>query len=182
MPGVALGVPAPLGSIPNTIPILLPMPQFTAEQIANMHKLQMQLNMTQTQSMNAATGNGTEIRSSLKPKMPSFKPSIKSVKLEDIKEEDENDQMDSDVSEQETEDEDEAEENVTLLLPSECLETLRNDLIADEREDEWIEIAGLDSTVYPATLWCLHANSFEAAPECSLEKLQSAMASALLSS
>merc|ERR1711997_132977 len=137
--------------------------------------------MTPTQS----TGNGTEIRSSLKPKMPSFKPSIKSVKLEDIKEEDENDQMDSDVSEQGTEDEYEAaeeNENVRIPLPSECLETLRNDLMGDEREDEWIEIAGLDSTVYPATLWCLHANSFTAAPECSLQNLQSAMASALLSS
>merc|ERR1719295_1302281 len=67
-------------------------------------------------------------------------------------------------------------ESVSVPLPSECIQSLRDDLIGDEREDEWVEIAGLDAAVYPATLWCLHAKSFEAAPECSLEKLQAAMA------
>ena len=64
----------------------------------------------------------------------------------------------------------------------ECLESLRNDLIEDEKEDEWIEIADLDSNLYPATLWCLHVKSFHADPQCSLKKLQAQMASALLSS
>jgi len=52
----------------------------------------------------------------------------------------------------------------------------------DEKEDEWVEIKDLDSTVYPATLWCLHVKSFHADPQCSLKKLQESMASALLSS
>merc|ERR1712013_893332 len=135
----------------GTIPILLPMPQFTAEQIANMQKLQQQMlantntnangNAEMNSSVNSSSSS-TEIRSSLKPKMPSFKPSIKSVKLEDIKEEDEEEEEDFD---------EEVEPQSVCLEPSECLESL-------------------------------HAKSFSAAPECSLEKLQSAMASALLSS
>jgi len=183
LPGGLVGVPAPLGSIPNTIPILLPMPQFTAEQIANMQKLQ--IGTATSTPMGVDTETSEAAKSTLKPKMPSFKPSIKSVKLEDIKEEDEHEHMDSEhefESEMGADDGDEKEEVQMPLLPSECLEALRGDLIGDEREDEWVEIAGLDSSVYPATLWCLHAKSFEAAPECSLEKLQSAMASALLSS
>merc|ERR1712013_648100 len=165
----------------GTIPILLPMPQFTAEQIANMQKLQQQMlantntnangNAEMNSSVNSSSSS-TEIRSSLKPKMPSFKPSIKSVKLEDIKEDDE----------EEEDFDEEVEPQSVCLEPSECLESLRADLLGDECEDEWVEIAGLDEIEYPATLWCLHAKSFSAAPECSLEKLQSAMASALLSS
>eukprot|EP01083_Nonionella_stella_P156658 507572_1 len=72
--------------------------------------------------------------------------------------------------------------HVSPKSEKECLETFKNDLIEDEREDEWIEIANLDSAMYPATLWCLHVNKWSAHPQCSLKKLQQSMASALLSS
>jgi len=62
------------------------------------------------------------------------------------------------------------------LSRKECMESLKNDLIAEEVDDEWVEIKDLDAKLYPATLWCLHVKSFHAAPECSLKKLQQAMA------
>merc|ERR1712228_1161218 len=158
-------VPA-LNAIPGTVPILLPMPQFTPEQIANLGKLNINIKTSLNQ---ISPQNNKKIESTLKPTVPLFKPAVsKPIKLEDIKEEDEDEEdVDDDIKLR----------SQCLIVPKpksrkECMETLKNDLIAEEIDD-------LDSTVYPATLWCLHVKSFHAAPECSLKKLQQSMASAL---
>jgi len=226
IPGVSA-----LSGIPGGIPVLLPMPQFTAEQLANLNKL----NLISLSAMDPDSKDVTAVKpkSTLKPIIPSFKPSIKSQKLEDIEEEDENENelLDSapnhsyplmldglDLSDTKREGStprspppavtpgagprrgavcgDDEKHDMAMGMEAapcyiarvapksamECLESLRNDLIEDEVEDEWVEIAHLDSAVYPATLWCLHANSFRADPECSLQNLQASMGSALLSS
>lgn len=218
MPGVA-----PLNTIPSGIPVLLPMPQFTAEQLANLNKLNLiSMNPTNPDSKDV---KAVKPKSTLKPLVTAFKPLINSQKLEDIKEEEENENMDSlpnspcsihldgidlcddnlklnnnnkhssqrddcDSSGDDEKDNEPTGKNPAPVLiarvepksAKECLESLRNDLIEDEMEDEWVEISDLDSTVYPATLWCLHANSFTADATCSLKNLQASMASALMTS
>jgi len=145
-----LNVPSPLGAPPQS-PSALGIP--TAYIKSSLYNI-------------ACGSTNTSNQSTLKPTAPLFKPAKpKLIKLEDIKEEDE--------------DEEDVDDEIKIKSRKECMETLKNDLIAEEIEDEWVEIADLDSTVYPATLWCLNVKSFHAAPECSVEKLKQSMASAI---
>eukprot|EP00484_Ammonia_sp_Unknown_P010401 CAMPEP_0197075982 /NCGR_PEP_ID=MMETSP1384-20130603/211884_1 /TAXON_ID=29189 /ORGANISM="Ammonia sp." /LENGTH=1853 /DNA_ID=CAMNT_0042514831 /DNA_START=491 /DNA_END=6052 /DNA_ORIENTATION=+ len=263
------GAPLPGVAVPGLPNVAMYLPLFTPEQIANIvavsgnatnNPLQAASSPTNAASSTAnapsttgtnTTSTGKSTKSTLKPRLPSFVPSKKSQKLEDIKEEDEHEHMDDDhlssthrgkdhgklpdlpmegKKKKKKHKKEEAEQHemkqsddiatsptdasvvsphhsslssssslspsapsslCTSRTPSsriahiepksqkECLETLQRDLIDDEKEDEWVEIADLDSTLYPATLWCLHTKSFHIDPECSLKKLQESMSSAL---
>ena len=55
-----------------------------------------------------------------------------------------------------------------------CSDTLIRDVMDDEKESELIKI-GLDSNIYPTTLWELNVESFKYHPGCSLKELQARM-------
>merc|ERR1719474_2317210 len=96
VPGLA-GV-SPLNAIPGGIPVLLPMPPFTAEQLANLNKGNLfptALHPANPDSKDVKAVTAVKPKSTLKPIVQAFQPFVNSEKLEDIKEEDENELMDS---------------------------------------------------------------------------------------